>query len=256
MTINGHVGPQPPGTSENPAQAPADRRFWLKVRNRILEGLVVILPVLITFWVIHWLYRALELYAINPLTVFVIWKVQQLQSAPELPYWFETFVAPVLAILLALVILYCCGVLAASQLRRLIDQFFLRVPMVSQIYNAALGVLQCFEKPKGQPAPQRIVLIPFPHAGTRLPAVVTSTCRDISTNKTLLCVYVPTTPVPASGFFLMIPEEDAVELNWDVQQTLQTIISGGLTAPPEVSYYKLSAAVPPEAPRDVSKSAV
>ena len=106
--------------------------------------------------------------------------------------------------------------------------------------------------PSGKPTPQRVVLVSFPHPGMRLPAIVTSTCRDVTTGKTLLCVYVPTTPVPTSGFFLIVPEEDTTELNWDIQQTLQAIISGGLTAPPEVTYYR--AAMSAGEGRDVSGS--
>src|SRR5262249_2131621 len=156
----------------------------------LLEGLVVILPFLVTFWVIRWLYSNLEKYVIDPLAMLVIWKGRWLQGE-ELPLWFENYVAPVLAIFIALVILYYCGVLAHSRLRRAIDQALLRVPLVSQIYDAVRSVLQCFEKPSGQPAPQRVVLVSFPHRGMRLPAIVTSTSRDISTGKILLCVYVP-----------------------------------------------------------------
>src|SRR5262249_15848324 len=113
-----------------------------------------------------------------------------------------------------------------------------KVPLVAQIFEALRGVLKVFDKPAGEAAvPRRIVLVPFPHPGMRLPAIVTSTCKDQVTGRTLLCVYVPTPPVPASGFFLLLPEEEATELNWDVQQTLQAIISGGLTAPREVSYF-------------------
>jgi uncharacterized membrane protein len=82
-----------------------------------------------------------------------------------------------------------------------------------------------------------MVLVKFPHPGTKLPAFVTGMCRDQETQKNLLCVYIPTTPVPTSGFFLLVPEDEVTELNWDAEQTLQAIISGGLTAPPEVSYF-------------------
>ena len=71
-----------------------------------------------------------------------------------------------------------------------------------------------------------------------MPAFVTATCRDIETQKVLLCVYVPTTPVPTSGYFLLVPEEEVMELNWSSEQALQAIISAGLTAPPEVRYFK------------------
>jgi uncharacterized membrane protein len=185
--------------------------------------------------------------------VLVLWKARQLQSAPELPYWFEAYAAPAIAILVALLIVYGCGALARSRFHRMVDQVFLRVPVVSNVYDAVRNVLQTLDKKTGPSAPQRMVLVPFPHPGMRLPAVVTSTCRDVVTGKVLLCVYVPTTPVPASGFFLIIPEEDAIELNWNVQETLQAIISGGLTAPPNVTYYRNPSVsiVPPDSPSSV-----
>jgi uncharacterized membrane protein len=210
---------------------------------------LVVLPILVTLWFFRWLYSGLEKYVIDPLAVFVLWKARQLQSAPELPYWFEAYAAPVIAILIAVLIVYFCGALAHSRFHRIVDQVFLRVPLVSNVYDAVRNVLQTLQKQAGPATPQRMVLVPFPHPGMRLPAVVTSTCRDVATGKVLLCVYVPTTPVPASGFFLMIPEEDVTELNWDVQQTLQAIISGGLAAPSSVTYFGKSPAstVPPGA---------
>src|SRR5262245_46686370 len=257
MTSNGPANPRPLGAEvdDQAAAAMGLRDFWIRTRNRLLEGLLVVLPILVTFWIIHWLYSALERYVIDPIAVFVLWKVRRLQTAPELPYWFETFVAPIIAIAIALTIVYCCGVLAHSRLRRFVDQTLLKVPIVAPIYDALRNALKCLESPAGRAA-QRVVLVAFPQPGMRLPAIVTSTCRDIQTGKKVLCVYVPTTP-PASGFFLLVPEEEATELNWDMQQTLQAIISGGLTAPPDVSYYRTpnATSLPPEASRMVSQSA-
>jgi uncharacterized membrane protein len=100
----------------------------------------------------------------------------------------------------------------------------------------------------GTHRPQRVVLIAFPHPGMRVPAFVTATCRDLETQKPLLCVYVPTTPVPTSGYFLLVPEEDVTELNWSPDQALQAIISAGLTAPPEVRYFKAPPAIETNSP--------
>jgi uncharacterized membrane protein len=241
--------PQRAGSAEVPVDktVTAFSQMSQTIRNRFLEGLFVLLPILVTFWVIRWLYSNLEYYVIDPIAVLVIWKVQQLQRAPELPYWFETYFAPAIAIVLALLIVYCCGVLAHTQLRRGFDEAVLRVPLVSHVYDAVRQVLQGFNKPKAQANPSRVVLVAFPHPGMRLPAIVTSTCQDVATDRKLLCVYVPTTPIPTSGFFLIVPEDDVTELNWDVQQTLQAIISGGLTAPSHVTYYtgQTAPVVPP-----------
>ena len=234
------------GPNNTPEQArepaPERHRTWHAIRNRFIEGLLFVLPILVTFWLIHWLYSKLDQYVIEPIAVLVIWKAQFLfHSAEELPYWFKTFAAPLISLVLVLLAVYLFGVLAHTQFRKYVDRFLLKVPVVAQIYDAVRGVVKVFEKQEGKPMAYRMVLVPFPHTGMRLPAIVTSTCTDVATGKRLLCVYVPTTPVPASGFFLMLPEEEATELNWDVQQTMQAIISGGLTAPPLVTFYKQAA---------------
>jgi uncharacterized membrane protein len=238
--------PQTPASSEDTGheKETAFTQAAHNIRTRLLEGLFVLLPILVTFWIIRWLYSSLEKYVIDPLAVFVLWKARALQSQPELPYWFETYVAPVIAIILALVILYICGAMAHSSFRKRFDSLMLRLPIVSHIYDAVQSVLKSIDKPKGQSGPQRVVLVPFPQPGMRVPGIVTGSCKDVSTGKTLLCVYISTTPMPTSGFFVLIPEEDATELNWDVQQTFQAIFSGGLTVPPDVTYFRSNLASP------------
>jgi uncharacterized membrane protein len=218
------------------------RRAWRNICERILGGLILALPALITFWIIWWLYSLLETKIIDPLAAVVIWKAKWTTSSEELPVWFAKVVAPVIAIFLALALLYCLDYFSETRLRWAVTWLLRRVPIVSHVYNPLRKMFQAMEKQPGQQRLQRMVLVKFPHPGMKLPAFVTAVCHDTETNKTLLCVYVPTTPVPTSGFFLIVPEEEVTELNWDSEQTLQAIISGGLTAPPEVTYFKTRSA--------------
>jgi uncharacterized membrane protein len=218
------------------------------IRARLFAGLVLVFPILITLWVVVWMYSSLEKNVIDPLARLVLWKGQGL-SDTELPYWFETYAAPVIAILLALALLYCMGFLARSRLRQAIDWALLRVPVISVIYDAARQVFQSLERQQGQQRAQRVVLITFPHPGMKAPAFVTATCKDNETQRDLLCVWIPTSPMPTSGFFLLVPKEEATELNWSSEQALQAIISIGLTAPPQVRYFETGrAAAPHSAP--------
>jgi uncharacterized membrane protein len=233
----GSPGPNASPSASSESAIGRFRRFRREVRDRLVEGLLVMLPILVTLWVVKWLYQSLAYYGVEPLARLVIWKGRTVKSAESLPYWFETFGAPAVAVILALIVLYLCGLAAHTRLRRSVDAVMLRVPVVSHVYDAVKSVIQVLEKSPEQRSAQRVVLVPFPHPGMRLPAIVTSSCRDIQTDRVLLCVYVPTTPVPTSGYFLMIPEDEVTELNWDVPQTLQAIISGGLAAPPLVSFF-------------------
>jgi uncharacterized membrane protein len=210
---------------------------------------MLVLPIVITLWVIYWLYATLEKYVIDPLALLVLWLVRGGQADTKLPFWFEAYAAPLIGILIALLLLYGLGFFVHSRLRRIIDWVLLRVPGISVVYNGVRQVFQTLEQQRGkQQRSQRVVLVAFPHPGTKAPAFVTATCRDIVTQKVLLCVYVPTTPVPTSGYFLLVPEDEVTELSWGPEQALQAIISGGLTAPPEVSYFKTGPAPESTAP--------
>jgi uncharacterized membrane protein len=172
---------------------------------------MLVLPALITFWLVYQLYSALEKYLIDPLARLMLWKARQGQPDADLPPWFENYAAPLVGVIVVLLLLYGLGFFVNSRVRGAIDAVMLRMPGLSVLYNAVRQVFQTLDRQRGQERPQRVVLVPFPHPGMKTPAFVTSSCRDIESGKVILCVYVPTTPVPTSGYFLMIPEEDVVE---------------------------------------------
>ena len=234
------AAPSPASLLDSPtASAPAGLRWvWYGIRGRIVGGLLLALPILITLWIIQWLYSGLEKHVIDPLALLVLWLVQGHRPSTELPFWFETYAAPVIAIIVALVFLFGCGFFVHSRLRQVIDWILLRMPVISIVYNGVRNVFQALDRQRGQQRLQRAVLVTYPHPGMKAPAFVTATCRDVETQKVLLCVFVPTSPVPASGFLLLVPEEEVTDLNWGPEETLQAILSVGLTVPPEVHYFK------------------
>jgi uncharacterized membrane protein len=133
-------------------------------------------------------------------------------------------------------ILFVAGMFAQSRLHRTFNWVMLNVPGVKTIYAAVSNVFNALSGSQGVRDFKRVVLVNFPHEGMKAPAFVTSECRDVETGGNILCVYIPTTPVPTSGYMLMVPEEDVVPLNWDIQETLQAIVSGGITVPRNVTY--------------------
>jgi hypothetical protein len=128
--------PVPPGAAD-PQTSPAPKfgSAWRGVRRRILGGLLFVLPVLITFWVVYWLYLVLEKYVIDPLARLVLWQVRQGQPDADLQPWFETYAAPLIGVVVAVALLYCLGFFVNSRLRRAVDWVLLRVPGVSVVYN-------------------------------------------------------------------------------------------------------------------------
>ena len=239
------------GTPESESLKPVWRHHLMILRNRVLSGLFLALPILITVFIIQWLYDLLAKRLILPIAsqVALWWETNQPNSQGVVPQWITDFLAPLIAILIILSTLFLLGMFFKSRVHRLIDWFFLQVPFVSTIYKSVKQVIDAFQQSNtGMKRFQRVVLISFPHPGCKVPAFVTSSCKDQATGQTILCVYVPTTPIPTSGYMLLIPETEVIDLNWDLQETLQAIVSGGITVPSHVDYFPSAAVAtsPPE----------
>src|SRR5262249_45979140 len=155
----------------------------------------------------------------------------------NLPGWWYDVVSPLLAILLAVVTLYFLGLTLRSWVYRWIEWFLMRVPVVNTIYRAVRNVVVSLGTQfQGGAGFQRVVLVEFPHPGMRSLGLVTNSIRDVATGRTILAVYLMTGFMPPSGFTLFVPEDSVTNIAWNVNETLQAIISGGLTTPPTIHY--------------------
>ncbi len=205
------------------------------IRNRIIAGVFVLLPIYITYAVLHWLYDTLYTIALKPISAWLryAWNFDENDTS-----WALTISLSAAALFLVCAVLYVAGMFFRSRLHQLVNWILLNVPGVSTIYSAVIKVFDALSNSAPDKRRfKRVVLVQFPHAGMKAPAFVTNECIEETTGKTILCVYVPTTPVPTSGYMLMVPEEEVVDLNWDLEETLQAIVSGGIAVPDRVTYF-------------------
>jgi uncharacterized membrane protein len=220
------------------ALPPAPRRGVIaNIRGRIIAGLLLALPFFVTFWIVYWLYQTLDDYVISPAARLVVRLVEGGAETP--PSWFTTWGAPLLGLITVGLFLYFLGFFARTRFARLFDQLVLRLPIVTSIYSAVSRMFQALGGPGDMSRFKRVVLVSFPHPGMRSPGFVTASLRDQATGKTILCIYVPTTPIPTSGYMLMVPEEEVTELCWTLEETIQAVVSFGLSAPETVQYFPL-----------------
>ncbi len=216
------------------------------IQARIISGLFVALPVIITFWIVFWLYISFHEYILDPI---FRWFERLLtnETFAALPSWWDDFIAPIVAILLALSFLYFLGLFVRSRMYRLFNSLIARVPVVATIYQAVRNLFEGLEKQRHAPPTSRVVLVAFPHPGMRSLGVVTNSLRDAQTQKTILCVCVLTGVVPPAGFTLFVPEENVTDTPWTMNNLVQAILSGGLTLPTNIPYHP---APPPPATGD------
>jgi uncharacterized membrane protein len=202
------------------------------IRTRIVSGLILALPIVLTFWILYWLYATFQGIILEPMTNLYR---RVFENEPSVVW--EQFGAPLVAIVLILGFLYLLGLLVHSSLHRAVDTTLRRLPVVTTLYNALSNVAQSLGDQVQRGQFQRVVLVEFPHPGMRSLAFVTKSLHDTQNGRTILCVCVLTGVVPPAGFTLFVPEESVTDLDWTVNQALQAIVSGGISAPTAIGYF-------------------
>jgi len=198
----------------------------------MLTGLMVWLPLAITIWVLSWLVKSLD--GVLSSVLFGIAAVAPKNMGPMIESLREI---PGLGVLIVATFMLVTGALVSNVAGRWMlkqwDGMFTRIPIVKSIYNSVKKVSDTLFSSNGN-AFRTALLIQYPRAGSWTIAFQTGTptgevASHLGTD--FVSVYVPTTPNPTSGFFLMLPRADVVELDMSVDQALTYVISMGSVPP-------------------------
>lgn len=227
------------GTDTTPPDSPPKRRTILgAVEARIISGLLVVLPAVITVWIVFMLYKTFRSYVIDPIVQGIMY-LRGSRVTARMPEWWADYMAPLIALVLVLILLYLLGLFVRSRMYRWVDAMFLHVPVVKPIYQAVQNLFEALEQQRKSPQFKRVVLVEFPQPGMRSLGLVTNTLKDQTTGRNILCVVVLTGVVPPAGFTLFVPEESVTDIDWSMNDALQSIVTGGLTAPGTIGYERV-----------------
>ena len=194
------------------------------LRKWLLAGLLVIVPVAITASVLRWIIETLD-------------QTLQILPAAWQPDRLIGFHIPGFGVLLTLAILLIVGAVASNFVgRKLVglgDKIVARIPVVRSIYSSVKQVSDTLFSESGN-AFRTAVLVQWPRADVWTIGFVTGTPGGDVTNYLVgdyVSVYVPTTPNPTGGYFVMLRKSDCVELKMSVDDALKYVISMGVVAP-------------------------
>jgi uncharacterized membrane protein len=194
------------------------------MKRYIMAGLLVWVPLGITIYVILWLVGTLDQ------TLLLLPE----QLRPEAVFGFRI---PGLGVVLSFAILLVTGVIAANffgqRLIRMWEGIIERIPFVKSIYSSVKQVSDTVLSDQGT-AFRKALLVEFPRPGCWTIAFLTGTPADSVSDHLrgdFVSIYVPTTPNPTGGYFVMVPREAIRELDMSVDEALKYIISMGVVAP-------------------------
>jgi len=195
------------------------------IKRYFITGLLIWVPLAITTWVLALIASVAD---------------QSLRLLPEAlrPHELLGYDIPGAGVVLTLLIIFVTGLLAANFIgQRLVgwwEQLLARIPVVNSIYHSVKQVSDTLFSSSGN-AFRKALLVQYPRQGSWTIAFLTGRPGGDVVNHLpgdFVSVYVPTTPNPTSGFFLMLPKSDVIELDMDVDEALKYIISMGVVAPP------------------------
>jgi len=194
------------------------------LRRYLIAGLLVWLPLGVTLLVIRLLVGFMD----NTLLVI---------PASYHPDTLLGFHVPGLGLLLAVVIVLVTGVIVANFFgRRLValwESLLARIPLVRTIYNSVKQVAETILSSNGESF-RKVLLIEYPRRGIWTLAFQTGNAVGEIQDRTgaeVINIFVPTTPNPTSGFFIMLPKDDVIELSMTVDDGLKMIVSMGVIVP-------------------------
>ncbi len=201
------------------------RPIRTRIRRYLITGVIIWLPIVATLFV---------------LGLFVGYLDQLVLLLPEKwqPYHLLGFHIWGLGVIIALIIVFITGFIASNflgrQLLQLGEDILERIPLVRSIYSTAKQISDTMFSNKGKSF-RKVVLVRYPHKESWSLAFVTHDSLgeiNIKAPRQLISVFIPTTPNPTSGFLIMVPPEDAIELEMSVDEALRLIISLGVIIPP------------------------
>ncbi|MGS0741938.1 DUF502 domain-containing protein [Glaciimonas sp. GG7] len=196
------------------------------MRKYFITGLLVLVPLAITLWVLNLIIGTMDQ---SLLFLPMEWRPKALIG----------FNIPGLGTILTLLIIFLTGLATHNFIGRQVvavwEAVLTRIPVVNSIYSSVKQVSDTLFSSSGN-AFRKALLVEYPRKGSWTIAFLTGIPGGDVKNHLVgdyVSIYIPTTPNPTSGFFLMVPRADTVELNMSVDEALKYIISMGVVSPPE-----------------------
>ena len=206
-----------------------ERTFAARLRETVgryfVAGLLVCAPIGITLWSIVWVVERLDSLVLPHLLRLAF----PGQDQPRLPF-VGAIVTLLAIILLGVVVRHLFGM----EVVRIWERILQRVPVARSIYAGVKQLLEAIFVSSDVARFNRVVLIEYPRKGLFAIAFTTGVARGIvqtATPKRMVNCFVPTTPNPTSGFYLLVPEDELIEVNLTVEDAFKLIMSAGLVNP-------------------------
>jgi uncharacterized membrane protein len=213
-----------------------------RFRGYFLRGLAVVLPTVLTIWLILWGFNFINDKISVHIKRLIAFGIKQAGGSQEVlsNFWISAALS-ILGFIIALGIVYAIGVILASVLGKAIwkqiERFILNAPLLRQIYPFFKQITDVFLSPEEKKKMfSRVVVAEYPRKGIWSIGFVTGSGLKKVTEKQekeYLSVFIPSTPSPLTGFVIIVPKDEVIELDMTIEDAFRFLVSAGLIVPGE-----------------------
>jgi len=201
------------------------------IRKYLVAGLLTLLPLVVTLWLLRAIFSGLIGIFRGPLT----W-IAQSMGLPLPPTWMLALISAMATLLLLFLVGVLVGNILGRQLLAWIDEIMLMIPGVKGIYGATKQVIGAIQSGQGGSF-KEVVLVEWPHPGSfTLGFLARRDCSwAVEGGESMVAVYIPTAPNPTSGYVVMVEEAKVRPVDISPEQAFTWAVSGGVVAPNKLS---------------------
>ncbi len=203
---------------------------YITLRNAFFSGVILVAPLAFTIYVFV---KIIDFVGGTFKPVFFGFVPNSLRDRPSLDLVWE-ILATIIVVVLVTLLGYASRYVFGKYFFSIGDRFVRSIPGVSAVYNSVRQIVNTFSS-QSRHLFNKVVLVEFPRKGCWTIGFLTNMDQGEAQTKTaqeVWTVFVPTTPNPTSGFLLMVPSREAVELDMTVGDGMKMVISGGAVVPP------------------------
>lgn len=197
--------------------------MWQRISAYFIRGLVTLLPLLVTIWLLWFMFSFLDGILGNIITYFIG------RSIPGLGF--------VITVVLIFLSGYFATHIFGARLFKLGEALLFRVPIVKGIYSAAKQVNDVLFVHKQAEEFRKACLVEYPRKGVWSIGFVTSDAAaeiEAKAKEKMINIFIANTPTPATGFLIMVPARDVILLDMKIEDAFKYVISGGVLKPNDV----------------------
>ena len=234
-------------------EPPAPRGPVVWTRNKFLAGLAVVTPLVITFWILQFVYNVLHDWA-QPVLATVVEQINTLAGKEMIDTAGAGFVLfeRVIGVLIPVLVIVALGVMATNvigvRVVEAVDRLLMRIPFISFIYKSLKQVIDAFKGLGGKQGFKRVVYVDYPVAGMWMLGFVTGQFYDRIRKRNMISIFLPCAPSPMTGMLVVVEAERVSDAPMTMEEAMKMIFSGGLVGPAGATPRPEAEPVPAPAP--------